>query len=112
MSKSWTHSIMDLEMDFTYNGNKPKWVYKAGVLPRLTKDSKYDWRHDFAKPILRSDCTMGHSWMLMRRAIWSQDSTHFTTGWKQACSREPASGWRSMLLLLSEIGVGQKTYPQ
>ena len=52
---------MDLEMDFTYNGNKPKWVYKAGVLPRLTKDSKYDWRHDFAKPILRSDCTMGHS---------------------------------------------------
>lgn len=63
MSKSWTHSIMDLEMDFTYNGNKPKWVYKAGVLPRLTKDSKYDWRHDFAKPILRSDCTMGHSWI-------------------------------------------------
>lgn len=63
MSKSWTHNIMDLEMDFTYNGNKPKWVYKAGVLPRLTKDSKYDWRHDFAKPILRSDCTMGHSWI-------------------------------------------------
>ena len=103
---------MDLEMDFTYNGNKPKWVYKAGVLPRLTKDSKYDWRHDFAKPILRSDCTMGHSWMMMTRAIWSQDSTHFSTGWKQACSREPAIDWRSMLLLLSEIGVGQKTYPQ
>ena len=63
MSKSWTHNVMDLEMDFTYNGNKPKWNYKAGVLPRLTKDSKYDWRHDFAKPILRSDCTMGHSWI-------------------------------------------------
>ncbi len=65
MSKTWTHNVMDLEMDFTYNGNKPKWEYNAGIFPKLTKDAKNDWRHDFARSILRSDCTMGHSW------IWS-----------------------------------------
>lgn len=63
MSKSWTHNVMDLGMDFTYNGNKPKWEYNAGVLPKLTKDINKDRRHDFARPILRSDCTVGHSWI-------------------------------------------------
>lgn len=77
MSKSWTHNVMDLEMNFSYNGNKPKWDYKAGILPKITRDVNKDVRHDFARPILKSDCTMGHSW------IWkisdASDSYSFTS---------------------------------
>ncbi len=63
MSKSWTHSIPDLGMTFTYDKNKPKWEYTAGVLPKLIKDKYFDPRHDLAKPILKNDCTVGHSWI-------------------------------------------------
>lgn len=63
MSKSWTHSIPDLGMTFTYDRNRPKWEYAAGVLPKLTRDKFCDPRHDLAKPILKNDCTVGHSWI-------------------------------------------------
>ncbi len=63
MSKSWTHSIPDLGMTFAYDKNKPKWEYTAGVVPKLIKDKFCDPRHDLAKPILKSDCTVGHSWI-------------------------------------------------
>lgn len=64
MSKSWTYSIPDLGLTFSYNKNKPKWEYVAGVLPKKQKNGIVNApKHELAKPILRTDCTVGHSWI-------------------------------------------------
>lgn len=39
-------------------------------------------------------------------AIWPPDLTHSTAEWKQACFSGSANGWRPMLSLPSETGVG------
>ena len=78
MSKSWTHSIPDLGLTFSYNKNKPQWVYAAGVYPKVYKYGAFKTRvkHDVAKPILRTDCTVGHSW------IWKIGNANSTYSFK------------------------------
>ena len=60
-SKSWSYNIPDLEMTFSMNGNSPKWDYKAGTRP--TSHWGTPVTHTEAKPILRTDCTVSHSWI-------------------------------------------------
>ncbi len=61
LSKNWTYSIPDLGSTFSYNGNSPKWEYVAGTIPK--GHNKTPDTHDIARDIMRTDCTVGHSWV-------------------------------------------------
>lgn len=61
-SKSWSYDIEHLGMTFSYNGNRPKWDYQAGILPD-THFGLFHITHDIASPIMRNDCTVGQSWI-------------------------------------------------
>lgn len=75
-SKSWSYDIPDLGMTYSQNGNAPKWQYTAGTRPTSHYGMKYI-THTNAKPILRTDCVVSHSW------IWTMPSARgfysFTT---------------------------------
>ncbi len=69
-SKSWSYDIPDLKMTHSQNGNAPKWEYTAGTRPTSHWGSPV--KHTTAKPILRTDCTVSHSW------IWKMPSASGT----------------------------------
>ncbi len=60
-SKSWSYDIPDLKMTHSQNGNAPKWGYTAGTRP--TSHFGVYVTHTTAKPILRTDCIVSHSWI-------------------------------------------------
>ena len=62
-SKSWSYNIPDLDMTHSLNTNSPKWEYTAGSRPTSHYKLFGNNSHTIAKPILRTDCTVSHSWI-------------------------------------------------
>lgn len=89
VSESTTYTVPLIQLEWSGNENKPKWEYSTPVVPKLSvptvkthwydKDPAYTKKmkkknpnfsrygliayHDEAKPIMRQDFTVGHTWL-------------------------------------------------
>lgn len=89
VSESRSYKVPTIQLEWTSNNNNPKWEYSTPVVPKLqvptVKNHTYDkgWdrtqkekkknpdfsrygliaTHDEAKPIMRQDFTVGHTWL-------------------------------------------------